>query len=146
MFNRMVASSVLAGLMMVAMVGCEATAKSDLAEPTWQPTASYEKAFAQPKTASVIVPRQWPESAAAYEPCRVTHFGSYYDDPFVTTGDGDNAYGWTGMDWLAMAYSPARFVANTAAVPVSMIKEPPGVLTTTDLDQANEIEPEHAVK
>jgi len=146
MYNRMVASGVLAGLMLVMLAGCEATAKSDLAEPTWQPTATYEKAFAQPRTTSVIEPRQWPESQAAYEPCRVTHFGSYYDDPFVTNGDGDSAYGWTGMDWLARVYSPARMAVNTVAVPVSMIKEPPGVLPTTDLDQANEIEPEHIVE
>lgn len=131
--KTIIATGLLAALATV-ITGCEATAKSDLAEPTWQGTASYERIFAQKATAGPIARRPWPQTTAGYEPCIVTHFGSYYDDPFVTTGDGDNAYGWTALDAVAFGYSPARFVVNTLAVPISMIKEPPGILTTTDLD------------
>jgi len=119
----------------VVLVGCEATAKSGRLEPAWQTTASYEKVFQQTARPSQLRRRNWVPSLAAYEPCVVAHFGSYFDDEFVTTGDGDETFGWTLMDTAAICYSPARFVVNTLAVPISMIKDPPGVLTTTTLDK-----------
>lgn len=117
------------------LIGCEATAQSDKKELTWQKTTSYEKIMAQKPETSPLKPRNWDNKKAQYTQCVVTHFGSYFDDPFVTKGDGDEYYGWTFMDLAAFAYCPARFIVNTVCVPVSMIKEPPGVLTTTDLDQ-----------
>jgi hypothetical protein len=119
----------------MAMVGCEATAKSDKCEPGWQTTTSYEKVMSTQGQPSPIKPRQWPATVAEYTAPTVTHFGSYYDDPFVTEGDGNDTYGWTCMDLLAVAYSPTRFVINTVAIPVSMVKEPPCVLQCTNLDQ-----------
>ncbi len=125
--------------MSVIFAGCEATAKSDKLEPGWQKTASYEKIMATPATQpSPLVHRNWKISQAHYTECIVTHFGSYFDDEFATQGDGNDTYGWTEADILAAVYCPVRFVVNTVCVPISMIKEPPGVLTTSYLDQSAE--------
>jgi len=123
----------LVGMMM--LVGCEATAISDKHEPGWQTTPSYDKIQAKTAEPSPIKARQWAPTVAEYTSPVVTHFGSYYDDPFVTQGDGNKTYGWTFMDLAAAGYSPARFVVNTVAFPVSMVKEPPCVLQCTNLDQ-----------
>ncbi len=124
---------------LAVLAGCEATAKSDKLEPGWQKTASYEKIMATPATQpSPLVHRKWKISQANYTECVVTHFGSYFDDEFATQGDGNDTYGWTEADILAAIYCPVRFVINTVCVPISMIKEPPGVLTSSDLDQSAE--------
>jgi hypothetical protein len=125
------------GLGLAAMLaGCEATERSDRGEPGWQPTASYDKIMSAPATQpSPVKPRAWNSTVAKYEPPVVTHFGSYFEDPLVTQGDGNDTYGWTLMDLAAVGYSPARFVVNTLAVPISMVKEPPCVLQCTSLDQ-----------
>ena len=119
----------------VVMSGCEATAKSDLNEPGWQTTASYDKIMTTASEPSPMKKRSWNCNYAAYEAPVVTHFGSYFNDPF-TDGDCNDSYGWTLMDLGAVAYSPARFAVNALAVPVSMVKEPPGVLQCTNLDQS----------
>jgi len=123
----------LAAILMI-LAGCEATAKSDKMERQWQRTASYEKIFSVKAKPSPIRPRKWAGTQATYEPCTVTHFAGYFDDEFVTVGDGDDAYGWTWADAAAFGYSPFRFIVNTICVPASMVKDPPGVLVTTDLE------------
>jgi len=129
-------AGMVAGLMGCLMVvGCDATAKSDKCAPGWETTPSYEKVMSREGEPSPIKPRVWSPTVAVYEEPVVTHFGSYFNDPFVTEGDGNDTYGWTCMDLLAVPYSPARFVVNTVAVPVSMVKEPPCVLQCTNLDQ-----------
>jgi hypothetical protein len=130
------AMTVIIGLLTAAtLVGCEATAKSDQCEPRWQTTTSYNKIMSTKAGPSPIQDRTWTHTVACYEPPVVTHFGSYFDDPIVICGDGNDTYGWTWFDPLAVAYSPARFAVNTLAVPVSMVKEPPGVLQCSNLDQ-----------
>lgn len=130
-------SGMILGLGWIGLVaGCEATAKSDRCERHWETTPSYEKIMAAPATQpSPIQARTWQAASATYAPPVVTHFGSYFEDPFVTLGDGNDSYGWTLMDLAAVVCSPARFVVNTVAVPVSMVKEPPCVLQCRDLDQ-----------
>ncbi len=117
------------------LIGCEATARSDKNELTWQKTTSYEKIMAQKAGSNPIQPRNWKKQHAEYTQCVVTHFGSYFDDPFVIKGDGDQYYGWTTADLAAFAYCPARAILNAACIPLSMIKEPPGTLSTSNLDQ-----------
>ncbi len=131
------AMTVILGLLTAAtFVGCEATGKSDQGEPRWQTTTSYNKIMSTKVSGpSPIKDREWAPTVACYELPVVTHFGSYFDDPIVTDGDGNDTYGWTLFDPFAVAYSPARFAVNTIAVPISMVKEPPGVLQTTNLDQ-----------
>ena len=119
----------------IVQFGCEATARSDRAEPRWQTTASYDKIISAKTEPSPIKPRQWSASQASYQEPAATHFGSYFDDEFVTAGDGDDAYGWTWRDTVAVFYCPVRFGINALAVPVSMVKEPPGVLVTTNMDE-----------
>jgi len=124
---------------LAVIAGCEATAKSDKLEPGWQKTTSYERIMQTPTTQpGPLTPRKWEVSQAHYTECIVTHFGSYFDDEFATKGDGNDTYGWTEMDLVAFGYCPARFIINTLCVPISMIKEPPGVLTTSYLDQQTE--------
>lgn len=128
--------TVVCGMVVTGILaGCEATAKSDMAEPTWEKTASYEKITSVPPVASPIKPRTWEPTCANPEPSTVTHFGSYFEDPIVQCGDGNDTYGWTWLDPGAVFYSPTRYVVNLLALPVSMVKEPPGVLQCTDLDQ-----------
>ena len=137
-YIAVIALSLGCGCMFV-LSGCEATAKSDRMEPGWQKTASYEKIMATPATQpSPLVHRSWKISEANYTECVVTHFGSYFDDEFAKYGDGNDTLGWTDADILAAVYCPIRFVINTVCVPISMIKEPPGVLTTSYLDQPAE--------
>lgn len=137
----LLAASVTISLLLLA--GCEATAHSDRTEPKWHTTASYDSIMSeQAVNPSPIAPRQWPATQAVYQPCTVTHFGSYFDDDFVYLGDGDDLYGWTWRDAVAFGYSPARFVVNTVCVPLSMVKEPPAVLVTTDIEQRDHKEPQ----
>ncbi|MFA5864929.1 MAG: hypothetical protein WC975_09610 [Phycisphaerae bacterium] len=131
---RTVAGLLLGLSLMIVLVGCEATARSDRSEPHWQTTASYDKIMSVPATQpSPIENRIWSETVATYEAPVVAHFGSYFNDPMVS--DIEYTYGWTLMDLASVAYSPARFAVNTVAVPVSMVKEPPGVLQSANLDQ-----------
>lgn len=134
-----VSCPMLLAVLALALAGCEATALSDKAQPTWQSTASYDYVTShvtgdQPKKI-----RPWPVQQVCYQRGTVRHFGFYYDDPFVTQGDGDNLYGWTSMDTVAVAYCPIRFAINTLAVPFSMIKEPPGVLVAEHRDQVGDM-------
>jgi len=117
------------------LAGCDATAKSDNFDPSVERTASSIAIMSKVSQPSPITPRTWYESAAETAAPGVTHFPYWYEDPFVVKGDGNDTYGWTGCDWLAMVYCPCRFVVNTVGLPVSMIKEPPGVLVCTDMDQ-----------
>jgi hypothetical protein len=136
------ALNVVFGLTLLAgLIGCEATAKSDMCEPGWQKTASYEKAMSKPTQPSPITQRDWLATTAEYAAPIVTHFPSWFEDPIVIDGDGNDTYGWTGFDTLAAFYSPCRYVVNLVALPVSMIKEPPGVLVCTNLDQELQVCP-----
>lgn len=117
------------------LIGCDAFARSDLAEPRWRTTASYDKIVAHPAGVSPIKPRPWPVSVAEYAPPVVTHVAHYFPDRFVTDGDGNDSYGWTWRDYVAAVYSPASFLVNAVIIPVRMIQDPPGVLITTDLDE-----------
>jgi hypothetical protein len=127
---------VLCGVVLTGiLVGCEATAKSDMMEPTWDKTPSYDKIMSATPEPSPIPRRTWQHGEASPEPSTVTHLPSYFDDPIVTDGDGNDTYGWTFLDPAAVAYSPARYAVNFIALPVSMVKEPPATLLCTDLDQ-----------
>jgi len=120
----------------LVLVGCQATAISDRLGPTWQPTASYDYITEQQRSPLPAQAARWSsEQRVDYQAGTVWHFGSYFDDPFVSRGDGDGLYGWTWMDAAAFGYCPARFIVNTVAVPVSMIKEPPGVAISENRDQ-----------
>jgi len=127
--------TVTAFVLSAVLVGCEAAARSDQLEPGIQTTASYETIFSLPAKPSPIKPKNWAPVKATYAAPVVTHFPSWYLDEFATEGDGNDTYGWTWVDALAFGYCPARFFVNTVALPVSAVKQPPGVLVTTDLDE-----------
>jgi len=90
------------------------------------------------------VQREWKKSNLAYENGAVTHWPVWFDDPFQYKGNGycpvppdkindpDNTFAWNGVDYLDIAYSPARFVLNTVAWPVSAVVTPPGTLMESD--------------
>jgi hypothetical protein len=120
---------------LTVLTGCEATGKSDQMEPRWQKTASYETTMQHQQPPLPERKRTWAMVPVRYEAPQVTHFGSYFDDPLIYNGDGNDSYGWSWMEGAWALLGPARFVANTVAVPVSMVKEPPGVLQIRNLDQ-----------
>jgi len=123
--------TVLAGV----LAGCELAASQERKTAGWEPTASYDQIMSAPSEPSPIQTRHWAPTQARYEKPTVSHFPSYFLDPFETRGDGVDGYGWSYMDLAAVAYSPARFVVNTVAIPVSMVKDPPWKLICTNLDQ-----------
>ncbi len=128
---------VVLGLLLVAILaGCEATAKSDRAEPGWQTTTSYDRIMAvENPPPSPMKKREWSPTVARYEPPVVTHFASYFEDPIVVYGDGNDTYGWTWFDPVAVPFSAGWFALDTVAIPISLVKQPPCVLYTTNLDQ-----------
>jgi len=115
--------------------GCSATALSDKLEPTWQTTASYDYIMSYSTDYRPPRMRDWSLRPARYKAGTVTHLPFYYEDPFVVEGDGDETYGWTGMDLVAFVYSPCRFIVNTLALPASVVRQPPVLLVGEDRDE-----------
>lgn len=116
---------------LAAMCGCEATAGYDLTDVHQRQTASYKYVFEQASSDTHQRTRTWTESTVAYEDVAVTHFPFWFEDPFVVDGDGNDSYGWTGMDYVAMVYCPLRGAVNLFGLPASMVVEPPGILVET---------------
>lgn len=71
--------------------------------------------------------RDWPTSTTYYAPQVVKHGPLYFEDPFETVEHSVNncPEGWTWVDYFDIAYSDARWLLNTFALPVSMVVNPP---------------------
>lgn len=76
--------------------------------------------------------RDEPTSYALRERGEVTHWPLWFEDPFEDKGAGREEYlvGWE--DGVAMLYSPARYVLNLVAVPVSAVVTPPWTIMESD--------------
>lgn len=83
--------------------------------------------------------RDYPVSEVRYENCAVSHWPLWWEDPFEDQGNRtkdpadrdapDNEFAWNWVDYLHIAYGPARMVfVNTAGWPISAIITPPGTL------------------
>lgn len=55
----------------------------------------------------------------------VIHPPLYFEDPFEDHGSEDGHFEWTGEDYVWIAYSRLRFMANLFAFPVSAVVNPP---------------------
>lgn len=86
--------------------------------------------------------RDWRPASVFFEDGTVTHWPLAFEDPFEDKGnrvttpedrdDPDNVFAWNGIDYLAIAYSPARMLLNTVAFPVSVAVAAPCPLQASD--------------
>lgn len=77
-----------------------------------------------------------------YENGAVTHWPLWWEDPFEDKGNRftptddedapDTEFAWNWVDYLHLAYGPARFTLNTVSWPVSAIVILPGTLMESD--------------
>jgi hypothetical protein len=105
-------------------------------EVVWNsPTATdlYQRIDPQPQRA-----RDFPARTVTTADGTVPHWPLYFQDPFVDKGHGRTDEDPTGMtaggrnkyhlgweDYVALPYSPARWLLNTVAIPVSMVVQHP---------------------
>ncbi len=80
----------------------------------------------QSRAEGIINQRAWPASNSYYSPQVVEHLPVYFEDPFESVGSPVDPcnQGWTWVDWFDIGYSDARWLANTVALPVSMVFNP----------------------
>jgi hypothetical protein len=86
--------------------------------------------------------REWPTAAFCYSTGTVTHWPIWFEDPFGDKGNElelsddidpiDTHFAMNGIDYLHMAYGPARLLLNAVAWPISAIVTPPGTLLASD--------------
>ena len=76
--------------------------------------------------------RDWPETPGPYVSRETPHYPLWWEDPFEDKGDGDGRFAWTWADYVALPYSPGRYLLNTVAWPVSAVVTPPGVSMVSD--------------
>ncbi len=63
----------------------------------------------------------------------VDHWPLWWEDPFEDKGSDDDQFAWTAEDYLAMCYSPGRFlVANTFFFPLSACVTKPLTIMCSD--------------
>jgi hypothetical protein len=79
--------------------------------------------------------RDWEVVPLAAESGVVTHWPTYFEDPFVDKGDGReglNKYRLGWEDYIAMPYCYSRFTLNWLMLPVSAVVTPPWTLMESD--------------
>ena len=79
--------------------------------------------------------RDWDAAPLAAESGAVTHWPTYFEDPFVDKGpgrEGLNKYRLGWEDYVALPYGYARFTLNWLALPVSAVVTPPYRLMESD--------------
>jgi hypothetical protein len=62
----------------------------------------------------------------------VVHLPLYFEEPFEESGSENGTFAWTGEDYVWIAYSRLRFMANLFAFPVSAVVYPPWQETVSD--------------
>ncbi|HPF41085.1 MAG TPA: hypothetical protein PK093_20800 [Phycisphaerae bacterium] len=84
----------------------------------------------------------WPAHSVVYENGAVSHWPLWFEDPFEDKGnrdydvededapDAEFAMNW--VDYMHIAYGPARLLLNGALWPVSAVVTPPGTLMESD--------------
>lgn len=84
----------------------------------------------------------WPASQAVFENGAVSHWPTWFEDPFEDKGNRDVAvadenaadvdFRMNWVDYMHIVYGPARFALNGALWPVSAVVTPPGRLMESD--------------
>lgn len=94
-------------------------------------TASADDVRAAGKSAVIRV-RDWQAWRLKPEDGAVTHWPLWWQDPFEQKGSDDGRIAWTWEDYVGFAYCPWRFALNTAALPISVVVNPPGQVLCSD--------------
>ncbi len=105
--------------------------RDDSIPPSEYGTASSELVLSTNTEPAVRV-RDYPEMLAPVARYQVPHYPLWWEDPFEDQGDKNCSFAWTWQDYFDLAYSPARFAADTLAWPVSAIVTPPGTPMVSD--------------
>lgn len=143
--RRATAFGVGVGLSLAALGGC-AHVENHWREDGPSRTAAWDSATAvelrERYPAVTVRERGWPASRLVATSGAVTHWPTYFEDPFVDKGagngrfdefgTGEDAYriGWE--DYLAMPYGFARHTLNWLLAPVSAVVTPPWTLMESD--------------
>lgn len=90
---------------------------------TWT-TPSEQGVIASNRT-PVVRQRKSPSLEAQRARDGVSHYPTWFEDPFEDKGDGNAKFTWTAADYIALPYSPARFLLNVVGLPVSVVVTPP---------------------
>lgn len=76
--------------------------------------------------------RHWEPGVVQSQDPGVAHWPLWWSDFMEDSGSCDGRFAWTAEDYFALAYCPARQAVNTAAVPISMLVDPPGTIQCSD--------------
>lgn len=118
----------------VVMVGCQHIVDpflDDLPAVSDVTTASVEGARAAPSKPT-LAPRSYKPLPVEPQSGAVAHWPLWWEDPFEDKGSDDATFAWTAEDYFGVAYSPARFLLNTMAWPVSAAVTPAWTVTCSD--------------
>ena len=123
----------------VAVAGCASQTINMCADASAMPpdalaTAS-SKAIAAAATEAEPVVRartDWPPITVAPESGAVTHWPIWWENHVAERGSHDGRTATTWEDLAAAFYCPLRFAANTGALPLSMVVNPPGSIMVSD--------------
>lgn len=84
----------------------------------------------------------WPRHTVIFENGAVSHWPLWFEDPFEDKGnryhevmdedEPDVVFAMNWVDYMHIAYGPARFILNGAAWPISAVVTPPGTLMESD--------------
>lgn len=132
----------LAGGALLGAAGC--SQNRTILQNYWKETNPTVDADYDTPTASVIYAtktpapqrvRDWQKSYVASDDAPANHWPLYFEDPFEDKGtgrEGRNKYyvGWE--DYVAMAYTPARYHLNYLLLPISAIVTPPWTIMESD--------------
>lgn len=133
------------GLSLAALLGAAGCSQNrTILQNYWKETNASVDADYDTPTASLIYAtkapapqrvRAWEQTCVAADERPSNHWPLYMEDPFEDKGtgrDGRNKYyvGWE--DYLALAYSPARYHLNYLGLPVSAIVTPPWTIMESD--------------
>ncbi len=72
----------------------------------------------------------------------VTHGALYFLDGFEETAHDDGRFSWSYEDQLAMPLGVARYLINVIAMPISVLRTPPGAVMVSNGHSATPTKPE----
>ena len=120
---------IVAAAAMIAAIGCQKPPGVNPFVDDALPPTTWSTPSADVVLATDVEPahrqRDFAQSTAPSVAGEVPHYPLWWEDPFEDKGDGNTTFAWTLADAVAFPYSPARFLLNTVAWPVSAVVTPP---------------------
>lgn len=95
-------------------------------------TTTSARLVRQQQAESDIRHRGWAETIVQSQDQGVSHWPLWWSDTLEDRGSDDGQFAWTYLDYLCIVYAPARQTVNAAALPVSVILDPPGAVRCSD--------------